>query len=286
MKFAPFKYLVPESTDEAVEAVVDLGDDAKVLAGGQSLLTLMGLRVAQPEVLIDIGRAGLGGISAGEALEVGATTTQNQALRDPAVSDRAPLLARALQDVAHHTLRNRGTVGGSVAHADPAAELPAVLVALDGEVLARGPGGMRAIPADDFFISHFTTALAENELLTAIRMPGHGPDAWAFYEVARRHGDFAQAGVAASFSLDAADNIAASRIVLFAVDEKPLRIPAAEQVLVGRRLDDAELWAEAAEICAETIEPVGDLHGSPAHRRRLVRVAVRRALEGTVRSGS
>ncbi|MBS1886164.1 MAG: xanthine dehydrogenase family protein subunit M [Actinobacteria bacterium] len=283
MKFAPFKYLAPESTDEAVAVLGELGEDAKVLAGGQSLLTLMSLRVAQPEVLVDVGRAGLGGVGSGDALEIGATTTQNEALRDLSVRERAPLMSRALLDVAHHTLRNRGTVGGSVAHADPAAELPAVLVALGGEVVARGPAGTRTIGADDFFISHYTTALEESELLTAIRVPGPAPDAWAFYEVARRHGDFAQVGVAASFSVDRDDRVASARLVLFAVDERPLRIAVAEEALVGRRLDDAEARAEAAERCAEAIEPVGDLHGSPDHRRRIARGAVRRALEGVVR---
>lgn len=278
MKAAPFGYLAPDSTDEAVEALAELGDAAKVLAGGQSLLALMSLRVAQPETLVDIGRCGLDGIVLDDALRIGATTTQNAAMAAPAVRERSPLLARALADVSHHALRNRGTIGGSVAHADPAAEVPAVLVAAGGEVVARSALGTRAIAADDLFVTHFTTALADDELLTEVRLPAHGADAWAFHEIARRRGDFALAGVAATFDLDGAGAVAGARIALFGIADRPLRASAAEAALHGHALDDRYAIEAAAMAAAGEVEPLGDIHGGALYRRRLVAVAVRRAL--------
>jgi carbon-monoxide dehydrogenase medium subunit len=278
MKPAPFKYVAAESSDHAVGLLGDLGDQAKVLAGGQSLLAFMNFRMATPDVLIDIGRCGLAGISANGQLRIGATTTQSAALQSPAVRESAPLLARALGDVGHYALRNRGTIGGSVAHADPAAEIPAVLVALGGSVEVRGPTGDRTIAADDLFVSHYTTALAQDELLTVVRLPSRPPDAWAFYEIARRRGDFALAGVSAAFGLSGAGEIVDARVVLFGVDRRPVRATQAEGALLGRRLDDAAAVREAGQAAAAAVEPPGDLHGSTKYRKRLTDVAVRRAL--------
>jgi carbon-monoxide dehydrogenase medium subunit len=278
VKPAPLQYLRPESREEAVAALAEFGDEAKPLAGGQSLLTLMNLRVAQPEILLDVSRAGLTGISVDDALELGATTTQNAALWSSDVARSAPLMTRALRDVGHHTLRNRGTVGGSIAHADSSAELPAVLLALGGEVVAQSAGGSRTIAADDFFVSHFTTAMTDEELLVSVRVPVVPPDAWAFHEIARRHGDFALAGVAAAFALDEAGLVTSARVALFAVDERPLRIAEVEEALLGRPLGDDAAVAVAARRAAASVEPVTDIHGSTKFRKRLTDVVVRRAL--------
>lgn len=279
MKPAAFRYVAADSVEEAMAVLGEFGDDVKVLAGGQSLLTLMNLRVAQPEALLDIGRCGLGGITSNGTLEIGAMTTQNAALTSSVVAASAPLLVRALQDVGHHTLRNRGTVGGSIAHGDPAAEIPAAVLALGGEMVVQGPGGQRTIAAADFNISHYTTALADDELLLRVRLPIQRPDAWAFYEIARRHGDFALAGVAATFALTEAGEVDQARLVLFAVDERPVRATDAEQVLLGRRLDDRRAIEEAAEVAVAAVDPVPTLHGGTEFRRRLAGVAVRRALQ-------
>lgn len=286
VKPAPVRYLRARSREEAVAALAELGDESKILAGGQSLLALMNLRVARPGVLLDIGRAGLAGICVNGALEIGATTTQNAALWSPDVARCAPLMERALRDVGHHTLRNRGTVGGSVAHADPAAELPAVLVALDGAVVAQSAGGSRTIAADDFFVSHYTTAMTDEELLVAVRLPAVPPDAWAFHEVSRRHGDFALAGVAAAFAVDEAGLVTSARVVLFAVDERPLRVAEAEEAVVGQPLRDDTAVAEAARRAAAAVEPVADIRGSTRFRKRLTEVAVRRALSTASRNAN
>lgn len=281
MKPAPFKYVRAESQDAAVAALGEYGDSAKVLAGGQSLLTLMNLRVAQPECLVDIGPAGLDGIVSRDLLEIGATTTQTAALRSDVIATSVPLLQRALRDVGHHTLRNRGTVGGSIAHADPAAELPAVLVALGGEVVAVSARETRIIDADEFFLSHFTTALREDELLTTVRI-SLGADTWAFHEIARRHGDFALAGVAATFERGSDGMVSAARVVFFSVGERPTRLPEVEAALVAHRIGDPAATEDAARLAAEAVEPVGDLHGSTALRKRLTGVALKRAIADLV----
>jgi carbon-monoxide dehydrogenase medium subunit len=278
MKPAAFRYIRAHSVAEAVGALEEHGDAAKLLAGGQSLMTMMNLRLAQPEILIDIGSAGLSGISLDGALEIGAMTTQNAALKDAGVRRVAPLMARALEEVGHHTLRNRGTVGGSIAHADPAAELPAVMLALCGEMVVEGPAGVRTIGADDFFVTRFTTALEGDELVSKIRLPGVAPDAWAFHEIARRHGDFALAGMAAAFKLGSDRTITEARVALFSVADRPLRVAAVEKALVGRKLGDRDAAAEAGKAASRHVDPVGDIHGSTEFRKHLAGVVVRRGL--------
>ena len=197
MKPAPFDHLPVETVEDAVAALVEHGDRAKVLAGGQSLVPLLNLRLARPAVLVDVNRvAGLDGIEANGMLSVGALVRQADALASAAVAEHARLLHEALRHVGHPATRNRGTIGGSIAHADPAAELPAVLLALDGEVDVSGPGGERAIPAADLFLGPFTTSVATNELLTRVRVPRSSDRRFGFAEIARRHGDFALAGAA------------------------------------------------------------------------------------------
>jgi carbon-monoxide dehydrogenase medium subunit len=280
VKAAAFKYTRARTPEEAVLALAQFGDEARILAGGQSLVPMMNLRLARPEVLVDIGGCALSGIDelAGQ-LRIGATTTQNAARASVAVRQAAPLLERALGHVGHHALRNRGTIGGSIAHADPAAEIPAVLLALDGEIVVTGERGTRTIGADDVFVSPYTTSLTETELLTSVRFPGDPPAAWGFAELARRRGDFAIAGAAASFDLASDGTIADSRIALFGVDERPIRAIDAERILAGSRLDDADAVTAAAAAARELADPIGDLHGSKAYRKRMVAVVVRRALQ-------
>jgi len=264
VKPAPFKYLAAGGVEEAIAALAEHGDEAKVLAGGQSLVPMMNLRLATPAVLVDVNRvAELSGIAANGSLELGATTRQADAERSAAVAARAPLLAEALRHVGHPGTRVRGTLGGSAAHADPAAEIPAVLLALGAELVVHGPEGERTIPADDFFVSTFTTALGPDELLTRIRLPSNG-DAWGFAEVARSHGDFALAGAA----------VAGARIVLFGVADRPLRAREAEDALSGGATP-----VEAARLAAAAIDPTGDAFTSAAYRRDVAAVVVRRALE-------
>jgi aerobic carbon-monoxide dehydrogenase medium subunit len=281
MKAAAFTYLAAESVDEAVGALAELGDGARVLAGGQSLLAMMNLRLAQPETLIDIRRCGLGGVTAAGALEIGAMTTQTDAMGSPEVRRHCPLLARALADVSHAAIRNRGTVGGSVAHADPAAEIPAVLVAAAGEVTARSVRGQRTILAEDLFVSHYETSLADDEVLTSVCLPFSARRAWTFHEITRRRGDFALAGVAATFALDPDGVVAEARIVLFALADRPLRACDAEAALIGRPLGDADSIDAAAEAGAAVVDAYGDIHGGAAYRRHLAGVALRRALRDT-----
>jgi carbon-monoxide dehydrogenase medium subunit len=249
-----------------------------VLAGGQSLVPLMNLRLAFPGVLVDVnGIRELDGVSVNGSVEIGAISRQIAVERSVAAT--APLVAEALRHVGHPAIRSRGTFGGTVAHADPAAEIPAVLLALGGEVVARGPGGERAIPADDLFVTHFTTALEADEILTRVRIPRAGAGLrWGFAEVARRQGDFALAGVAATAEVDADGVCRSARIALFGVADRPVRAGASEAALVGRRLDDAGALREAEGVAADGLEPRNDVHASSRYRKEVVGVLVRRAL--------
>jgi CO/xanthine dehydrogenase FAD-binding subunit len=267
VKPAPFEHVPVESAEEAVAVLAEHGDEAKVLAGGQSLVPLLNMRLARPGVLVDVSRvAGLDSIEANGALTLGALVRQADALGSPAVGEHAPLLAAALKYVGHPATRNRGTVGGSLAHADPAAELPAVLLALDGEVNALGPGGERTIAAEALFTGPFTTALAADELLVRVRLPLSGGRRFGFAELARRPGDFALAGAAVSLDLP--------RIVLFALGGEPIRATEAE-ALLGQGAGAGEVAATATR----DLDPVSDVHADGAYRRRITQVLVRRALE-------
>jgi aerobic carbon-monoxide dehydrogenase medium subunit len=280
VKPAPFEYHRPESLDQAVALLAEHGWDAKLLAGGQSLIPAMNFRLAQPAVLIDLNRIPeLDGIDESDgALRIGAMARQAAAERSAIVASRAPLLAEALPQVAHAQIRNRGTVGGSVAHADPAAELPAVMVALEAAFRVRGPSGERTIAAEAFFTSLFATALEPEEILTAIHLPALPPRSGsAFLELSRRHGDFALAGVAASLVLDEAGRCAAVRIALLGVGDGPVLARRAAAVLEGAD-PTAEAIAEAAEVACGEVDTSGDIHASAEYRRHLVGVLVRRAL--------
>ncbi len=285
MKPAPFDYHAPASLDEALALLAEHGFDARPLAGGQSLVPAMNFRLARPAVLVDLGRIpGLDLIEEvpgerGGGLRLGAMTRQRAAERSPLVAARAPLLAEALPFVAHPQIRNRGTVGGSLAHADPAAELPAVAVALEARFEAAGPGGRRSIAAADFFTGLMATALEPGELLVAIEIPPPPPrTGWAFTELARRHGDYALAGVAAGVTLGADGRCERGRIVLLSAGERPFAAAAAEAALAGATPGAAAARA-AGEAAAAEADPHGDIHASADYRRQLIGVLVRRVLE-------
>jgi aerobic carbon-monoxide dehydrogenase medium subunit len=279
MKPAAFEYFAPESVDEAVDLLNAHVDDAKVLAGGQSLVPLMNMRLARPAVIVDINRIrALEYIEAGPtALRMGALTRQRAAEMSPLVADRCPLLRDALRLVGHAQIRNRGTIGGSIAHADPSAELTAVLTALGGDVTVQGPRGTRAISAADLFVTYLTTSLEAGEVLTEVRFPTLAAGAgWSWMEIARRHGDFALAGVGVALTIRAGI-LADVRIALTGVGATPVRASGAERLLSGQAPSDA-LWAEAAEAVRAEVDPDGDIHASADYRRHVSGVLTQRAL--------
>jgi aerobic carbon-monoxide dehydrogenase medium subunit len=279
VKPPPFEYHAVSSVDEAVALLAEHGEEAKVLAGGQSLVPLLALRLARPAHLIDInGVDALTSLANGDGLNVGSLVRQRVAERSDRVAAANPLLVRALGLIGHTAIRNRGTIGGSIAHADPAAELPTVLVALDGEVEARSTRGVRSIPAADFFQGFLTTSLEPDELLTAVRFPAWAAGTgWSFQEFSRRSGDFAIAGVAAALRLDRNGMVADARIALSGVGPTPVRASKAEAALAGQQPSDAT-WAAAAEDATAGLDPPSDIHGSAAYRRHLAAAMTRRAL--------
>jgi carbon-monoxide dehydrogenase medium subunit len=255
------------------------GDEASVLAGGQSLIPLLALRLARPEVLIDINRIDeLSGVSAANGhVAIGAMTREYVAEESGTVADTLPLLAAALPLIGHEAIRSRGTIGGSLAHADPAAELPAVARALDAEFVVRGPSGVRVIPAAQWFEGYLTTSRRPDELLAEVRFPAAGPGTGvSFQEVARRHGDFAIVGLAASLVLSGGV-ISDARLALAGVSDVPVRAAAAEDLLAGER-PSAELFDEAARRATEDLDPPADLHGSSDYRKTVAAAVVRRGL--------
>jgi len=286
VKPAPFDYVRPSSVDEALAALAADGD-AKLLAGGQSLIPAMNFRLAAPTRLIDLGGLDeLRGIEAPDTggLVIGTMTRQREVERSAEVRERCPLLAELMPWIAHPQIRNRGTIGGSLAHADPAAELPAVMLALDATLVARGPAGERRIPASGFYVGLFTTALAPDEMLVRIEIPAAEPGTRsAFEEVSRRQGDFALAGVAVSVTVGADGSVADASICLLSVGDGPVAASAGAAALLGAPLSDATIAAAAAATAAE-LDPPGDIHASPAYRRHLAEVLTRRALERSLRA--
>lgn len=279
MKPPPFDYLAPTALDEALALLADLGDAARPLAGGQSLVPMLNFRLVRPRHLVDLnGIAELSGIREQDGrVAIGAMTRQRALEQSPLVRRRCPLLADALPHVGHVQIRNRGTIGGSLAHADPAAELPAVAVALDAQLVLRRAGGERLVPAEAFFTGWFTTALAPDELLVEVRLPplprGAGT---AFVEVARRHGDFAL--VAAAAVVVVRDGtVAGARVALAGVGAAPVRLPAAEREAEGQPVADETFRSLAAAIAAE-LDPPSDLHADAVYRRRVAAVVAERAL--------
>lgn len=280
MKPPPFSYSAPRSLDEAQSLLAEHGDEAKVLAGGQSLVPLMALRLARPSMLVDLAKVpGLSDVSEQDGrLSVGAMTRERAAEKSELVRRWAPLMAHALPLIGHPAIRTRGTVGGSLSHADPAAELPAVALALEAElVVSSAARGKRTLAASEFFLGYFTSALEPDEILTEVLVrppsPGEGS---CFSEVARRHGDFAMVGVATSLRVQGGA-ITQARIALSGVAETPLRIPEAEAVLVGSTAGP-ESFEAAASAVRSSIDPPADLHGSSSYRKAVAGTLVRRAL--------
>lgn len=278
MKPAPFEYLAPATIAETVAALAQHGDDAKVLAGGQSLVPMLNLRLARPAVLVDInGVAELDSLREADGwVQIGAL--KRQAWVERWATPHLPLMAEALRAVGHAAIRNRGTVAGSVAHADPASELPALLLCLDGAAVARSVAGERVIPAAELFRAPLTTSLRPDELVTEVRFslprPGAG---WGFAEVARRHGDFALVGAAALLWLDGGGRVDGARLALFGVGGTPVRGGAAEALLDGQA-PSAERIREAARAAAAVLRPDGDLHASAGYRSEVAAVLAERTL--------
>ena len=276
---ASFEYTRPGSLDEAVRALAEGGEDAKVIAGGQSLLPLLRLRLAYPELLVDLGALDeLRGVSeTGDSLTIGARTTHYQVMHDPLIAQHCGLLAQAAGTVADPAVRHRGTLGGSLAHGDPAGDLPAVVLALDAVLTARGPEGTREIPAGEFFVDYLTTALRPGEILTGVRVPKLGPG-WGYrYEKFHRTAQaWATVGVAA-LARRSDGHVAEARIGLTNMGPVPIRATAAEAAAAGAEASADALRAAAASA-AEGTQPPADLHGAPDYRRHLARVLTGRAL--------
>jgi len=284
VKPAPFEYHAPEALSDAVALLHEFGDEAKVLAGGQSLVPIMALRLAHFEHVVDLNRVGeLRGIERHNGtVRVGAMTRQAEVQRDAAVADAVPLLARATPFIGHFQIRNRGTVGGSLSHADPAAEYPAVALALDADFEVTGSGGSRTVPASEFFVSTFMTALGTDDVLTAVQFPVWGGRCgFAVEEVARRFGDFALTGAVCAVELDGEDRVARAAIGMFGMGSTPLRARRAEAALAGSAAGDIDVDEGGLTAAAEA-DPPSDIHASAAYRRSVGGVVVARALRGAI----
>ena len=285
MKPAPFDYYAPTSVDETCSLLARYGSDAKLLAGGQSLVPLLALRLAQPAALIDLnGVHELDYIRADDnGVAIGAMTRQRTVERSSIVRETCPLLPAAVEWIGHPQIRNRGTIGGSLVHSDPAAELPALATLLDATfTITNAQGAKRTVKPDEFFVTYLTTAVEPEEMLSEIYFPtlpaGTG---WSFVEVARRHGDFALVGAAATVALDSAGACSNARIALFGVAPTATRSPSAEQALLNQKPDEQTIAAAASEVVKD-IDPPGDVHASVEYRKYVATNLVRRALTEAV----
>jgi carbon-monoxide dehydrogenase medium subunit len=280
MKLPAFEYACPTTLSEAVALLASRDGDAKAIAGGQSLVPMLAFRVASPALLVDLRKLpGLDKITITDAgVQLGALVRWRDILDDTRLARAHPLLAAAIKHVAHYQIRNRGTVGGSVAHADPAAEMPGIAMTCDAEIAVTGTAGSRVIPAEEFFVGALTTTLEPDEVITEIRLP-----AWpagrrfGFEEFALRRGDFAIAAAAVFYDQDAAGRAVNAHVGVIGIGERPARLPSVEAVLNGARIDDAVI-ARAAAATSAAVEPQADIHASAAYRRSLVGTMVERAL--------
>jgi CO/xanthine dehydrogenase FAD-binding subunit len=284
MKPAPFAYHDPADLHEALKLLAEHGDEAKALAGGQSLVPMMNFRLARPTHVVDLNHLEeLRGLrtEAGE-LRIAAMTRQRELETSPIVATEWPLLTGVLPYVSHVQIRNRGTVGGSLAHADPAAELPAAMLVLGAQLVVRRRDGEREEEADGFFRDAYTTSLEPDELLAEIRIPGLAPrTGWGFQEVSRRHGDFALVAAAALVTLDESGAIREARLAVAGAGPRAVRAPSVESALAGQR-PDSERMREAAALVTEHIDPHSDVSASADYRRQVATVVARRALEEAV----
>jgi CO/xanthine dehydrogenase FAD-binding subunit len=285
MKPSPFEYFAPADLPEALDLLAQCGDEAKILAGGQSLMPLLNMRLARPRVVIDINRiSDLAYIVPGAdgSLVIGALTRQRAIEHSGVVQTHHPMLAAAMPYIGHFQIRNRGTVGGSIVHADPAAELPALCLALEAEFVLQSAAQQRVIGAADFFLTYLTTAIEPVEMLTEIRLPAGGSQwGWGFQEVCRREGDFALVGAVGMLQLSADAICQAVRLTMFGVGGMPVRLGMVEEMLSGRRIDDRRL-GEVANVVAAALEPDSDLHASAEYRQEVGGVVARRALEAAL----
>lgn len=280
MKPAPFDYYSPDSVDEVVSLLAEHGDEAKVLAGGQSLIPLLAFRLASPSVIVDLNRVtGADHLeTSGDVWRLGALTRHRAVEKLPDLASRCSMISDAIGLIGHVAIRNRGTVVGSMVHADPAAEWPAIALALDAELDAVGPNGKRTIPADSFFLTYLTSTVEPDEMVTELRLRiPTGTVGSSFLELARRHGDFAIAGVGALLKLSRSGTIEDARITLMGVAPTAVRVAEAEQALVGHQPGE-EAFVGAAETVGRSIDPSGDIHGSAEYRRGITKVLTRRAL--------
>ena len=289
MKPAPFTYFAPQSVSEALALLREHGEGAKILAGGQSLVPLMNFRLVRPHVLIDInGLSELASLAVSDGgVTAGALVRQWELERSSEVARRLPILSEAIRFVGHPAIRNRGTVGGSLVHADPAAELPVVAMALDAEFQLQSAQGSRSLAAREFYTGYLSTAIASDELLVKIHLPFSPPNTgWCFTEIARRQGDFALVAVALLLGFNGDGSVSFARIALGGIGGAPVRAGTAEESLLGKRPSET-LFREAAQVAAQGLEPENDIHASAAYRRHIAEVLVRRALEtARTRSGS
>ncbi len=281
MKPAPFRYVSARSVEQALALKAQYGDDARFLAGGQSLVPTMNFRLTQPEVLIDINRlselAGIGN-GAADRVRIGALTRYRRLERDPATPQTLPLIGEALPLIAHPQIRNRGTIGGNLAHADPASEMPAIVLTLGGRLRAQSAKGERWIEAKDFFVGALTTALAADEMLMEIELPVAPRNSGScFMELSRRRGDFAIIGVACMVRLDAEGNCKEARIGLCNAGDGPVYAADASASLVGRPIGERETQ-EAAALVQSAIDPGGSIHASKEFQRHVAGVLTTRAL--------
>ena len=282
MKPAPFEYQAPASLDAALDVLAHHGGEAKVLAGGQSLIPVMNFRLAEPALLVDVNKlAELDFIRRGEdgGLRIGGLTRQRRLERDLSVAEVAPLLHETMPFIAHPQIRNRGTLGGSLAHADPAAELPAIAVALRARFRLRKAGGERWVDAADFFAGLFTTLLEPDEILVEVAIPPLPPHTGcAFLEIARRHGDYAQVGIAALVTLDDAGRCREARLVYLSAGDRPIVAREAARLLAGQEISPQAITAAADKASRDEMEPFGDVHATAEFKRHLARVLTGRAL--------
>ena len=282
MKPPKFDYFAPDSVERALALIAEHGDHARFLAGGQSLVPMMNFRVATPSALIDLnGIADLRGIRIDDEhrLHIGAMTRTREIEMDAQIARANPLLHAAIPNIAHMQIRNRGTIGGSLAHADPAAELPAIVLVCGAAIQIVGPGGRRSVGAMDFFKGIFETALQNGEIISEIVFPTWpAARSWAFDEISRREGDFAMVGIAAWFDLDASGKISASGLAAIGAGDTPLRLSSGEQILIGRS-PGADVFARAAEAAATDLQPASDIHASAEYRREVGEVLVQRCLQ-------
>ena len=279
MKPPPFEYFAPGTVEAAIAMMVEFGDDAALLAGGQSLVPMLNFRIAAPGALIDLnGIRSLGDISTENGLSLGAMTRTRRIETDPRIAAANPLLAAAAANVAHVQIRNRGTIGGSLAHADPAAEMPGVVLACDAEIRITGRGGSRSVPAEAFFHGILSTDVGDGEMITEIVFP-EWPAArrWGFREVSRREGDFAMVGIAAWYDLDTEGKIAEARLSAIGAGDTPLRLRTREDLLRDE-VPSQGLFRTVAIAAASDLQPGSDIHASAEYRREVGSVLINRVL--------